>query len=450
MRSRSHLLPWLLIILISLLVVLFILRLQNRVQVLAVHPGPGEQVSSNGRFGVTFNQPMDALSVEVRFTIHPSLEGSLAWDGSTLWFTPLQQLDRSQVYQVTISAGAQSIDGRKLWKAITWQASVREPALLYLVLDSDGGDLFRFDFDTGQSASLTQSANAVIDFAPSPSGDLIAYTQRNAIGGYDLWLTDRDGVHPQMLLECDADRCSQPAWSVDEKWIAYDRESFQPGEKRYLPSRVWTLDTASGETAPLYQEPQAYGHSPSFSPDGERLAIYDTVNNAIRILELRTSQQSAISTVYPGVGDWSPDGEELIFVDLAAGILEPNVAIYIVNFAHQELLPAPGSVIHHMDFDPPQWSPDGEWIAYAARPVDSSVNKSIWVKNLTERDPLMLTDDPSATFVAYRWDPRGERLAFQRYPHSGSTSHASIWIWERSTGQTRLLIENGARPEWLP
>ncbi|HOE70995.1 MAG TPA: Ig-like domain-containing protein [Brevefilum sp.] len=86
----------------------------------------------------------------------PHLEGSLTWDGPTLWFTPLQQLDPNQVYQVAISAGAQSIHGHKLWKSITWQASVREPALLYLVLDTDEGGLYRLDFSTGESVTSKQ------------------------------------------------------------------------------------------------------------------------------------------------------------------------------------------------------------------------------------------------------------------------------------------------------
>ena len=77
-------------------------------------------------------------------------------DVPTLWFTPLQQPDSRQVYQVTISAGAQSIHGRKLWKSITWKVSVREPAHLYLVLDTDGGDLYRFDFSTGESVTSKQ------------------------------------------------------------------------------------------------------------------------------------------------------------------------------------------------------------------------------------------------------------------------------------------------------
>lgn len=450
MKSRRRYLPWLLVILAGLLASFVLLRLANRVQPLAVYPGPGEQISIYSRFGVTFNQPMDSGSVEAHFTIQPPIEGQFNWDGPTLWFAPQQQLVSGQVYQMTINSGAQSEFERKLTAPITWQGTVREPDLLYLVLDTTGGDLWRYEFSTGDSFALTETNSSVIDFTPSPNGDMIAYAQHNVNGGHDLWLINRDGSSPEILLDCGLDRCSQPAWSVDSELIAYVRESFHTDGNRYLPAQVWTVNTANGETAPLYQQTQAYGHSPSFSPDGKRLAIYDSVNNAIRILELETSQESAIPTAYPGVGDWSPNGEELIFIDLVPGILEPNVAIYIVNFAQQDLRPALGDFIPNMDYDPPQWSPDGDWIAYSTRPVDAGISKSIWVKKLTDGDLFMITDDPTATFVGYRWDPWGEQLAFQRYPISGPISHASIWLWDRSTGQTRLLIENGGRPEWLP
>ena len=450
MKLRNRYLPWLLLILAGLLIAFALLRFRNRVQALAVYPGADETISIYGRIGITFNQPMNTASTEALFSIQPTVEGTFDWQEHTLWFTPNQKLNPEQIYQATIALGAEAENGQKLNRAITWQIAIREPDLLYLALNTTGGDLWRYEFASGKTDSLTDTNANVIDFAPSSNGEKIAYAQNNPAGGSNLWLVNREGANPEMLLECHQDRCDQLAWSVDGEWIAYARESFDAEEERYLPARVWTVNAHNGQTAPLYRQEQAYGHSPSFSPDGKRLATYDTVNQAIRILELETSQESAIPTLYPSAGDWSPNGEELIFIDLVPGILEPNVAIYIVNFAEQTVRDALGDFIPNMDYDPPQWSPDGDWIAYGARPVDSGLSKGIWVKNLAEGDPIMLTNDPAATFIGYRWDPWGERLVFQRYPMSGPISHASIWIWERTTGEIRRLVEDGARPEWLP
>ncbi|MFU8826942.1 MAG: Ig-like domain-containing protein [Brevefilum sp.] len=450
MKWRQGYTTYLLIALAALLAAFGLLRLRNRVGHLAVYPGLAEQISMYGRLGVTFNQPMNTASAEAHFTVQPAVQGDFVWEGRTLWFTPRQPLDPTQVYQVTVSPGAEAANSRRLHTPIIWQASVREPDILFLRLDTTGGDLWRYEFASGLATPMTDTDASIIDFAPSPTGDLVAYAQHNAAGGHDLWLVDRDGTNPRLLLDCAQDRCFQPDWSVDAQWLAFARESYDAETERYLSARVWTVNTASGESAPLYRQPEAYGHSPSFSPDGKRLATYNTLQQAIRILELETSQESAIPTLYPGVGDWSPNGEELIFIDLVPSVLEPNVAIYIVNFQSQEVRPALGEFIPNMDYDPPQWSPDGIWIAYGARPADADVRKGIWVKNLAADEAYPVTDDRSATFVGYRWDPWGERLVFQRFSISGPSSQASLWLWERSTGKTTLLIENGARPEWLP
>ncbi|MBW6465515.1 MAG: Ig-like domain-containing protein [Brevefilum sp.] len=450
MKFRHRYLPWLLSAVIFLTAAFVFLRLSNRVQPLGFFPETGEQISIHGKIGVIFNQPMVPASVEAHFSIEPHVAGEFSWDWNTLWFTPTEPLDPGQTYQASIVPGAQAENGRKLRQSIEWLVKIREVDLLYLVLGTEGGDLWHYEFATGQTYAITETGQALIDFKPSPTGDRIAYAQHNPQGGTDLWSVERDGSDPEMLVDCGKDQCDQLAWSVGADWIAYTRESWDERAERYLPSRVWTVNTRNGASTPLYRQEEAYGHSPSFSPDGLRLATYDSLQQAIRILELESSQESAIPTLYPGVGSWSPDGKELIFIDLVTSVLEPNVAIYIVNFSNQTVRNALGEFVPNLDFDPPQWSPDGKWLAYSARPVGAAINKGLWVAELDGDAPIALTDDPAATFTNYRWDPRGERLVFQRFQLSGGSSHASLWLWERSTGQIRRLVEDGARPEWLP
>jgi Tol biopolymer transport system component len=450
MKFRNRYLPWLLIVVAILAAAFLFLRLANRVQPLGFFPDTGEQISIHEKIGVTFNQPMNPASVEAHFSIDPYVEGEFAWDRNTLWLIPVEKLDPGQTYHASIAPGAQAENGRKLRQPIEWQVTVREVDLLYLVLGTQGGDLWRYDFATGQTYAITETDQAVIDFKPSPTGDRIVYAQHNPQGGVDLWSVERDGDNPEMLLDCAKDQCSQPAWSVDARWIAFTRETWDEQAERYLPARVWTVNTQTGVSAPFYRQEEAYGHSPSFSPDGKRLATYDSLQNAIRILELETSQESAIPTMYPGVGSWSPDGQEMIFIDLVPSVLEPNVAMFIVNFSDQAVRNALGEFVPNLDFDPPQWSPEGGWIAYGARPVGAAINKGLWVADLNGDTSIPLTDDPAATFSNYRWDPWGERLVFQRFQLSGGSSHASLWLWEWSTGEIRRLVESGARPEWLP
>jgi Tol biopolymer transport system component len=450
MKSENRRFRWLLLVLTSLIIIFIILRLRNQVRHVAVYPQEDGEISVFGRIGVTLNQPMNIDSVKEHFSILPEVKGDMISEGNSIWFIPNDKLNPDQVYRVSIDPGAQGSSGRKLRKPIVWEVKVREPDLLYLVVAYTGGDLWLYDTTTGETQPLTHTQGELIDFMPSPTGDQIAYAKHNSAGGSDIWRIDRDGRYPQILLNCGMDRCSEIAWSPDGIWIAYARESFDHDLERYLPARVWTINSQTGETTPIYQRTEAYGHSPSFSPDGKRLATYDSVQNAIRILKLETSQESAIPSVYPDVGNWSPNGEEMIFVDLVPGVLEPNVGLFIVNFVDKEIRDAFGDFIPGMDFDPPQWSPDGDWIAFAARPVNTAAGKGLWIENLDRSEKIPLTEDPAGSFSGYRWDPWGEQLVFQRYPISGPMFSTSLWVWDHSTGESRLLIDQGARPEWLP
>lgn len=451
LKSFDRLVLIILLGIIGLILVLLAVGDRVGVQVIATYPHPDEPISIRGRIGLVFDQPMLKNSVEEHFLIAPQVEGEFTWEEDrTFWFSPSVLLDPEIEYQVSITAGAEAESGRKLLNDVSWEVTVRQPDIVYLVLEEEGGDLWRYQMNTGITYPLTNTDGNVIDFAVAPSGDWIAFAQVNSQGGSDLWLVDRTGSNPTNILACNQDRCSQPAWSPDGVWIAYSREEFSANDLIYNPARVWTLFTETNETYPLYDHPEAFSHTPSFSPDGKRLATYNTLQNAIRILELETAQESVIPSVLLGVGDWSPDGERLIFTDLVPSVLEPNVGVYIADLRNQQVDHAFGEFIPDTDFSEPRWSPDGEWIAFGARPVGGGISKGIWVINLDEGEPIPLTDDPTATYVSYRWDPWGERLIFQRFPIGGPISNPSLWLWESSTGKVHQLIENGARPEWLP
>lgn len=415
-----------------------------------IHPDPDPTLSAYGWVGVAFSQPMEPESVENAFFISPEVKGEFLWQDTTLWFRPIHPFAQDTTYQARLSGDLLTTSSEAIPVDKSWSFSVRQPALIYYVPMGESGEIWRLSPEDGSPFQLSQTGGQVLEFAVERSGEKIAFTVKNDSGGKDLWYMDRDGNNQQRLLECGQDQCSEPAWSMDTAWIAYTREVFNPEIGGYSPAQIWTVDVDSGETQALYQSEFAFGHSPAFSPDGKRLATYDTTQKAIRILELSTSQESAIPRTLSGSGDWSPDGKQILFTDVLPAENEPFVEIYRLDLESQNIQFALGEASTDTDFSQPRWSPDGNWIAVSLRPVNTGISRALWVLSLHGLNPILVDGDPSATFSAYQWDPWGENLVYQRTEFSSSGVDVSIWRWNWKTRQRELLIENGARPLWLP
>lgn len=415
-----------------------------------IFPLEGEQVSAWGWIGVEFSQPMNTRSVEKAFSLSPDREGTFFWDENTFWFIPISAFDRENSTQAQLSGTLRTADGQALAIDLTWKFTVREPSIIFYRPEADFGEIWYADADGSNPQQLSMTNGNVIEFAPDRTGAQIAFTVHNEVDGHDVWIMDRDGAEQRLLVNCNQDNCGEPAWSIDRTRIAYTREVYDPDTQGYQPAQVWTVDTQTGDTSQLYQSDVAFGHSPSFSPDGIHLATYDTTHNGIRILDLTTSQEEVVPRILPGSGNWSLDGSRLLLTDVVPAENEPFVEIYLLDLESNALTPAFAEPITDTDFSQPRWSPDDEWIAVSLRPVNTGISKALWVISLSDAESILIADEPSATFSGYRWDPWGERLVYQRFILGSSEPDTSIWLWDWKSGESTLIFENGARPQWLP
>jgi Tol biopolymer transport system component len=417
------------------------------VQVSAVVPAEGEKAGIYGPIGITFAQSMDQASVESHFSLSPEVPGQFEWKEDTLRFFPDSPLDPDQNYQLSLSAGAKSANGRDLLESLTWSLAIRSPDILYLVPGNHGGELWRWDTSRETKQVLTDTGSLIIDYATGHTGEWIACAAENEDGGSDLWRVNRNGTETVLILACGMDYCSQPDWSMDGDWIAYTRQAYNIETGQRQASRVWTVNVESKETTPLYQNEDALGQLPSFSPDGQKIASYDTTLNGIRVLDLETAQENIIPSALEEMGDWSADGKRLLFIDLLPSALEPEVTIYVADLENETIQQTLNGDAGATSFSQPRWSPDGDWLAVSLRPINSTINKALWVLKLDGSEAIAVTRDPSANFSSYQWEPWGMRLVYQRFSNN---LEASVWIWDLETGESQLLIDGAARPQWLP
>lgn len=109
-------------------------------------PAPGEEVILDGAITLRFDQPMDQASVENAFKIVP-IGGSIPVDGSIQWprpdtmlFTPADQLERRQQYEVVVDGTAASHSGQALRQAVNLRLETIGFLELSQSIPADGTD----------------------------------------------------------------------------------------------------------------------------------------------------------------------------------------------------------------------------------------------------------------------------------------------------------------------
>ena len=234
--------------------------------------------------------------------------------------------------------------------------------------------------------------------AVSPDGKWVAYTVSQADSVKDktksnIWMVSWDGTQDVQLTYSE-DEESSPKWSLDGKYISFI--SARNGEKI---SQLWLMDTRGGEAkkvTALKADLDEY----TWSPDAKKIAMSikdedfsDTSKSKTRApfvmdryrfkhditgyaegrythLYVFDIGSKKLDTLTKGSYDeaspaWSPDSKQLAFVSNRTDQRDQNenTDIYVMNATSgasiKQLTNWPGSDNN------PQWSPDGEWIAYA-------------------------------------------------------------------------------------
>lgn len=212
---------------------------------------------------------------------------------------------------------------------------------------------------------------------------------------------------------------------------------------------IYRLDLRTHATRPLVAT-AALEHSPSFSPDGTRLAFVRESGGNADIYVANADGSRARRLTRTAGGDynpaWSPDGTQIAFASNRGGLFK----IYVMRAdgSHVRLV-APRRSGGGGSYTP-AWSPDGRWLAFSSS-AETPENPEISIVHPdgsglrrlthTKGDVDTLGDDSWPT-----WSPDGKRIVFS----SNRTGEGEVWIMNADGSGQKRLAGLPHRDDWGP
>lgn len=249
----------------------------------------------------------------------------------------------------------------------------------------------------------------------SPDGVQMALTWTTAKGagfkeglpkGY-VYILDVEKQEPVILTltKTNTGEVYSPAWSPES-----DQVAFATNGSDWDPVGIWLVN-ADDTGVPLFLEK---GVSCAWSPDGERIAIADSVRGyRIYVLDTRTGEKQEVfqssdedQYIVAGGISWSPKGDKLAFAYGPVARDTPHtMSIYELDLASGESRQLVKGGVYFSPF----WSPDGTMIAFSGG--ESVIEGNLFIMRVDDGSIVQPLDIDSVGSVA--WSPDGSKIAFE-------------------------------------
>ena len=253
---------------------------------------------------------------------------------------------------------------------VPWEgARHRNPVWLgdtvYFLSERDRAmNVWAYDTASGSMEQITSHDTYDVKGVAAGSG-VVVYEQAGYLHRYD----PASGETTQLEIDVRGDLpWTRPDWKTVDNQIR--TAGLSPTGKRAVfeaRGEVFTVPTEHGDWRNLTESSGAADRSPAWSADGEQVAWFSDASGEYQLF---VSDQKGLSeperfdlpgpTFYYELA-WAPGGEHVLFTDANRTLWTLNVETGEATEVDTDPYATPERAID------PEWSPDGEWIAYTKR-----------------------------------------------------------------------------------
>ncbi|HET9480666.1 MAG TPA: protein kinase [Candidatus Polarisedimenticolia bacterium] len=249
------------------------------------------------------------------------------------------------------------------------------------------------------------------------------------------WLRQPASIHPpslQTLTYSGAD--SEPAASPDGRLVAYtsDREG---------GTRIWLKQFPGGDEVALTRGPEDW--APRISPDGTQVLFTRGREGATSLYKVAIVGGEPRKLLDDALdGDWSPDGQRIVFLRQLGSSSGQGALLGIVDAAGQGAREI--TRVQNMQLAGPRWAPDGARIAVVQRGTENSPYRLLVVDADSGKSSTLLPPPPLGRLSTPVWMASGASLLYAKsetfVTATSSTAPARLFLHEIDSGHARSVL----------